>query len=91
MKPATQFLELIVKNPDAIFKYYIIREENRKSGIEPIMKYYKDCPTDQGNVISVGLNGMDQSNLFPPSESKNTKRTNMKRIVKREKTMKKIV
>ena len=54
MKPAIQFLELIVKNPDSIFKKYLIREENRKAGIEPIMKFFQkvDCESnDYENVI----------------------------------------
>lgn len=46
MKPAIQFLELIVKNPDSIFKKYLIREENRKSGIEPIMKFFQKADDD---------------------------------------------
>ena len=39
MKPAIQFLELIVDKPDKIFNEYIIREENRKSGKLPINYY----------------------------------------------------
>lgn len=37
MKPAIQFLELIVDNPQDLFTKYIIREENRKNGTQPIM------------------------------------------------------
>ena len=39
-KPAIQFLELIVENPEQIFKEYIIREENRKKGVAPIVSYF---------------------------------------------------
>ena len=41
MKPAIQFLELIVDKPDKIFREYIIKEENRKAGKLPIT-YYLD-------------------------------------------------
>jgi len=86
MKPSLQFLELIANNPDAIFRMYIIREENRKSGLEPIMKYYKDCPIDQGNAISVNLSGSSCDNLF----GENDIRINRKRKEKRQKVTKKI-
>jgi DNA polymerase elongation subunit (family B) len=89
MKPSTQFLELIVNNPESIFKRYIIREENRKSGVEPIMKYYKDCPTDQGNDMALGLGGISSVGLFGEKITK-TKQNNRKRIGKREKITKKM-
>jgi hypothetical protein len=41
MKPCIQFLELIVENPDRIFKDYIIREENRKAGKAPIAYFFQ--------------------------------------------------
>ena len=41
MKPATQFLELIVDNPEKIFNEYIIKEENRKNGKMPINYYFQ--------------------------------------------------
>jgi DNA polymerase elongation subunit (family B) len=64
MKPALQFLEQIVKNPDAIFKKFIIREENRKGGTEPIMKCLGDVPTDQGKGISVNFGDLSSQGLF---------------------------
>lgn len=64
MKPAIQFLELVAKNPDAIFNNYIIREENRKAGIDPIMKYFKDCPNDGGNIMNVTINGLTGDDVF---------------------------
>ncbi len=39
MKPAIQFLELIVENPKKIFNDYIVREENKLKGIKPINYY----------------------------------------------------
>ena len=41
MKPATQFLELIVDNPEKIFNEYIIKEENHKNGKLPINYYFQ--------------------------------------------------
>lgn len=57
MKPAIQFLELIAKNPEKIFNNFLIREENRRSGIEPIMKYFKNCKGNENDCdinITVG-------------------------------------
>ncbi len=88
LKPSMQFLELIVHNPKAIFKMYTIREENRKNGTDPIMKYYAHIPTDQGNVMSVNLQGSKGDALFGESVPINV---NRKRITKREKVMKKLV
>lgn len=39
MKPAIQFLELVVENPERLFQHYIMREENRRTGIKPITFY----------------------------------------------------
>jgi DNA polymerase elongation subunit (family B) len=82
MKPALQFLELIVFNPEKIFKMYIIREENRKAGINPIMKYYNNCPSDKGNSISVSVNGLTGDDLFGKQKPK----THIKRIQRSRKT-----
>jgi hypothetical protein len=87
MKPATQFLELIAKNPDAIFRYYTIREENRKSGQDPIYKYYPNCSTDQGKSIELG--NISTNKLFDEKE-KIPKKNNKKRIEKRPKVTKKL-
>ncbi|VBB18008.1 DNA polymerase family B elongation subunit [Yasminevirus sp. GU-2018] len=89
MKPATQFLELITKKPEVIFNRYIIREQNRKAGIDPIMKYFKDCPTDQGNEVVVKINGLTGDDLFGKKLGEG--RTNNKRIEKRKKVVKRIV
>jgi DNA polymerase elongation subunit (family B) len=42
MKPALQFLELFIHNPEQIFKNYIIREENRRKSMMPITYYMGD-------------------------------------------------
>ena len=89
MKPAKQFLELIANNSESIFKMYIIREENRKSGLEPIMKYYKDCPTDQGNEVALGLGGITTTDLFG-EKPKTIRQINQKRVAKRPRTTKKM-
>lgn len=79
MKPATQFLELITTKPHSIFNRYIIREENRKAGIDPIMKYFKDCPTDGGNIVDVKINGMTGDSIFGTPLNKPTKRSKINR------------
>jgi DNA polymerase elongation subunit (family B) len=85
MKPAMQFLEHIVINPKAIFNMYLIREENRKSGIAPIMKYYKDCVMDSGNSVSVGIDSKDLfgTELKSAISKKNTKRKEKRVKVKK--------
>ena len=56
MKPAIQFLEKIVKNPQKVFQNYIIREENRRNGCRPITYYFKEN-SEQENLISFSLDG----------------------------------
>jgi len=46
MNPAIQFLELLVKEPEKIFKDYIIREKNRRKGVKPINYYQEDSDED---------------------------------------------
>jgi len=41
MKPAIQFLELLIENPQDIFDEYILRETNRRKGIVPIKSIFK--------------------------------------------------
>lgn len=84
MKPAIQFLELIVYEPEKIFKKYIIREENRKAGINPIMKYYNECPIDKGNDISISIGGLTGDDLFGKPTLK-TNRRRAKRVIKPKK------
>ena len=85
MKPCIQFLELIVDNPDKIFKDYIVREENRKLGKAPI-RYYM-----QGEQISVdkfseildeNLDDLSKKNDVP---KKRIVRRIVKRIIKTKK------
>lgn len=42
MKPCMQFLELILENPDQIFREYIIKEENRKKCMMPMGYYFNE-------------------------------------------------
>lgn len=90
MKPALQFLELIVKKPENVFNMHIIREENRKSGMDPIYKHLRDFPTDAGNDVIVKLNGMTSESIFgTPISKKLYGNKNNKRVVRRKKTIKK--
>lgn len=50
MKPAMEILNLVVYNPEKIFKDYIIREENRKKCLIPITYY---CTESNENTVSI--------------------------------------
>lgn len=53
MKPCIQFLELLVENPEDIFKEYIMREENRRNGLTPVNYYMKQIENqDTSNIKS---------------------------------------
>jgi DNA polymerase elongation subunit (family B) len=67
MKPAMQFLELIAKNPGKIFESYIIREENRKSGTVPIMKYLEYKNTGSQHEITLTVGGIPSGSVFDTS------------------------
>lgn len=74
MKPSIQFLELIMKNPETvIFKNYLIREENRRAGIDPIMKYFQNCPSEQYNELNITV-GNEQISLDYIEKRKKYKR-----------------
>ncbi len=84
MKPSLQFLELIAQNPDDIFNAYIVREQNRRSGTDPIMSHFQN--TDCDNAKDSGINfgeDIDRSKIFDDEKkdrpkSKKTSRINRK-------------
>jgi len=83
MKPAMQFLELIAKNPESIFKMYIIREENRKGGTDPIMKYF---PTGFNNSVdNVKINNLVGDDIFGKKIITKHKKTREKRVFRAKK------
>jgi DNA polymerase elongation subunit (family B) len=54
MKPAIQFLELIIESPEKIFEEYIIREENKRSNKVPIEYFFKQAEKtkeDNNNLV----------------------------------------
>lgn len=54
MKPAIQFLELLVHDPEKIFKEYITREENRRKGIKTIKSYCTPKNIEEsGEIIDI--------------------------------------
>jgi len=54
MKPSMQFLELIVNNPEDIFNYYIMIEENRRLGKIPINSFNnKKVNTSLDNMMDI--------------------------------------
>ena len=80
MVPSLQFLELIVEKKDAysIFHDYIIREENRRSGIKPI-NYY--CLNQKTEMETEGIQGID--NLFSALGPSQVKPKEMKKHASR--------
>jgi len=86
MKPATQFLELIVDEPEKIFNEYIIKEENRKNGKMPINYYFQgtnNIPFDEFAEI-LDDTGKKNSNKFPIKVD-NKKIVNNKKILNNKK------
>lgn len=61
MKPAIQFLELLIENPQNIFKEYITREQNRRKGIKPIKYLFQSIKKNtedenMDNLIKCDIN-----------------------------------
>ena len=48
-KPALQFLKLISKNPEKIFKNYVDSESRRRKGQKPIVLYFNNTDNDEVN------------------------------------------
>lgn len=65
-KPAIQFLEKVVKNPDKIFDNFIIREINRRKGKKPL-KYYLGTNKSELNEKSDSDNEFKINNLNVPN------------------------
>lgn len=87
MKPAIQFLELIVEKPNLIFNEYIIREENRKSGKLPIGYYLEGEPGETkidfdefANIINTECSKIINNIDIKP---KKTVKKVIKRIIKK--------
>lgn len=83
-KPATQFLELIVEQPNKIFESYIIKEKNRRQGKKPIKSYLKmddDCAIDNNNN-----NEKLEDNSFTDDTLMNEMNETHKNVNKRQKS-----
>jgi DNA polymerase elongation subunit (family B) len=53
MKPSIQFLDLLIKKPEKIFNKYIIKETNRRKGVQPLTDFFtknKDKDADMGEI-----------------------------------------
>ncbi len=74
MKPAIQFLELMVTDPDNIFNEYIIRETNRRKGIQPIKYYFE-------NEV-IGPEGSHEFSIVNYELTKEEKEKSLKKIKK---------
>lgn len=93
MKPAIQFLDLIVNNPEKIFNEYIVKEENRKHGKMPINYYFQGADNisfDEFSDIldreSIKLNANNANN----ANKKHVTQVNKKHVVQVDKNKKQI-
>lgn len=79
MKPAIQFLELLIEEPNKIFEDYIIREENRRKGQKTIKSFYDSIHDDHIDMIDID----DSNELNIDSIKKNKQKKNKKNINKK--------
>ncbi|AYV78446.1 MAG: DNA polymerase family B elongation subunit [Edafosvirus sp.] len=80
MKPAIQFLELLVENPNQIFEEYILREENRRKNMKPI-NYYIGGEKGKGkemNDLDVQMDGVAE--VFQAKEKEKKKNVKKNKI-----------
>jgi DNA polymerase elongation subunit (family B) len=73
MKPAIQFLELLVENPTEIIEDFIIRECNRRKGIKPIGYYLNENNNDE-QVEGITLDDIDESSVKEIKKKTNKKK-----------------
>jgi DNA polymerase elongation subunit (family B) len=96
MKPSLQFLELIVEQPEKIFKEYIIREENRKQGKMPIGYYLQETDNikniDFDDFAEIVDKDYNKDEKFDSNKTEKTKKV-VKKVVKKviKKVVKKVV
>ena len=82
-KPIEQILELIIDKPEIIFNKFIMIEENRRSGIEPIMKYFSNSDESHlGSNVSI-----NDDNIIIEGKPKTPKKTK-KNVIKKDKKIK---
>lgn len=87
MKPAVQFLELLIEDPEKIFEEYIIREENRRKGQKTIKSYCSNLDdNDDENAIDL-IEQIEEKVEVEEYDNKKKKKT---KIVKGKKQNKKV-
>jgi DNA polymerase elongation subunit (family B) len=91
MKPAIQFLELIIEKPEDIFNEYIVREQNRRDNKIPIEFFFNDKLKNKELKKKTPklIDEQELDNNFSldklQQDSKKLKQTKHKRIIKRKK------
>lgn len=80
MKPAIQFLEHIIEDPEEIFKYWITREINRRKGIRPVEYYINMYNNSSGLDEYEQDDNDDENNLGSLLETYNMHDKNVKKI-----------
>ncbi len=75
MKPAIQFLELLINNPETIFDEYILREQNRRKGFKPVNFYLTNNKdnSDSDNDLNSD-DDLDELQLKPKSHIRHKKK-----------------
>jgi DNA polymerase elongation subunit (family B) len=64
MKPAIQFLELLVENPTEIFEDFITRECNRRKGIKPINFYFNQYNKNNDQQNDKDIDEIKEENII---------------------------
>jgi hypothetical protein len=79
-KPIEQILELIIDKPKIIFNKFIMIEENRRSGIEPIMKYFSNSSeSNLGSNVSI-----NDDNIIIIEDKPKTPKKTKKNVIKKD-------
>lgn len=76
-KPASQFLSLVIDNPEKIFESYIMREMNRRKGIKSIKAYLTNENYNTNDDII--FDNDDQTRLLDDNDKDNDSNSNLKK------------
>lgn len=83
-KPAVQFLELIVKEPEHIFDEYITRAENKKKGCRPIKSYFGEDKIDDSDFDILNNETKEENHVSIKERRKQLQRAH--KLIRKKKT-----
>lgn len=75
MKPAIQFLELLIEKPEQLFEFYMVQEINRLAGLKPLTYYCKDNYVTADNAEDFFSDVADSDKIDSEIEIKKKKKT----------------